>query len=54
MALDSIAYKIYDSIMNISPEKGALTQLYLATSPEVEQNNIKGKYYVSSGSCNHC
>lgn len=29
------------------PEDGALTQLYLATSPEVEEKNIKGQYYVS-------
>ncbi|KAI8380283.1 hypothetical protein BD560DRAFT_387685 [Blakeslea trispora] len=29
-----------------SPEDGALTQLYLATSPEVEQKDIKGSYYV--------
>lgn len=31
----------------ITPEDGALTQLYLATSPEVEEKKIKGQYYVS-------
>lgn len=30
----------------IKPEEGALTQLYLATSPEVEEKNIKGQYFV--------
>ncbi|KAI8647366.1 hypothetical protein BD408DRAFT_378672 [Parasitella parasitica] len=30
----------------ISPEDGALTQLYLATSPDVEKKSIKGAYYV--------
>jgi len=29
-----------------SPEDGALTQLYLATSPDVEEQNIRGQYYV--------
>lgn len=30
----------------ITPELGALTQLYLATSPDVETKDIKGQYYV--------
>jgi len=30
----------------ITPEEGALTQLYLATSPEVEKDDIRGQYYV--------
>ena len=29
-----------------SPEDGALTQLYLATHPDVEKKNISGEYYV--------
>lgn len=40
---------IFESIYNwflIPTEDGALTQLYLATSPEVEEKNIKGQYYV--------
>lgn len=28
------------------PAQGALTQLYLCTSPEVEQQNIRGEYYI--------
>lgn len=32
-----------------TPEDGALTQLYLATSPDVEQKNIKAQYYVPFG-----
>jgi hypothetical protein len=30
----------------ISTEDGAITQMYLATSPEVEEKNIKGQYYI--------
>jgi len=32
-----------------SPENGALTQLYLSTSPDVEEKNIRGEYYVPVG-----
>ncbi|GJJ74808.1 hypothetical protein EMPS_07166 [Entomortierella parvispora] len=28
------------------PKQGAMTQLYLATSPEVEEKDIRGKYFV--------
>ncbi|KAF9547956.1 hypothetical protein EC957_007469 [Mortierella hygrophila] len=31
--------------ISIPVEKGVLTQLYLATSPEIENKRIKGKYY---------
>lgn len=30
----------------IGPEKGAVTQTYLASSPEVEEKNYKGEYFV--------
>lgn len=33
-------------LLFISTEDGALTQLYLATSPEVEEKEVKGQYYV--------
>jgi hypothetical protein len=33
---------------SVTPEEGALTQLYLCTSPEVEKNDIKAQYYVGS------
>ncbi|CAJ1405066.1 unnamed protein product [Effrenium voratum] len=29
----------------LSPLRGAVTQLYLATSPEIESQNIRGQYY---------
>ena len=32
--------------MSIEAEDGAITQMYLATSPEVEEKDIHGKYYV--------
>ena len=34
------------SVVAFSAADGAITQLYLATSPEVESANIRGKYYV--------
>jgi retinol dehydrogenase-14 len=34
------------SIMAMSPKVGALTQLYLATSPQIENNNIRGRYFI--------
>lgn len=34
------------SVFFTKPEDGALTQLYLATSPEIEEKQIKGQYYV--------
>jgi hypothetical protein len=49
--LESFAAKVYNALIAITPEKGALTQLYLATSPEVEEKNIRGEYYVRSVIC---
>ncbi|KAF9089256.1 hypothetical protein BGX29_012135 [Mortierella sp. GBA35] len=40
------AFKLLASIASTSPEKGALTQLYLATSPEVEEKDIRGRYFI--------
>ncbi|KAI9276394.1 hypothetical protein BY458DRAFT_472631 [Sporodiniella umbellata] len=37
---------MFTSLFFVSTENGALTQLYLATSPEVEQKEVKGQYYV--------
>ncbi|KAI8379308.1 uncharacterized protein BYT42DRAFT_568378 [Radiomyces spectabilis] len=36
-------------MFQISTEDGALAQLFLATSPKVEQENITGEYYVPYG-----
>lgn len=41
-----IFWNLYSKIWGISEEKGALTSLYLATSPEVE--NVTGKYFAKS------
>jgi len=30
----------------VTPEHGALTQLYLATSPEVVEKDIRGRFFV--------
>lgn len=34
------------SVAAMRPEVGALTQLYLATSPEVENKDIRGRYFI--------
>ncbi|ORX51231.1 NAD(P)-binding protein, partial [Hesseltinella vesiculosa] len=47
-ALDGILTRVYNCF-NISTEDGSLTQLYLATSPEVEEKKIKGEYYIPYG-----
>ncbi|KAI8062421.1 hypothetical protein BC940DRAFT_308977 [Gongronella butleri] len=46
MSVDSILTTIYNKLVTITTEDGSLTQMYLATSPEVEEKKIKGKYYV--------
>ncbi|CAG8766652.1 33085_t:CDS:2 [Gigaspora margarita] len=33
----------------LTPDDGALTQLYCATSPEIEEKNFRGKYFVPFG-----
>ncbi|OAQ32837.1 NAD(P)-binding protein [Linnemannia elongata AG-77] len=37
---------VVSSVTAMTPEKGALTQLYLATSPEVENKDIRGRYFI--------
>ncbi|RIA88682.1 hypothetical protein C1645_825970, partial [Glomus cerebriforme] len=47
-----IIAKIGFKIINVfakSPENGALTQLYAATSPEIIEKNYRGKYFVPYG-----
>ncbi|CAG8509138.1 25461_t:CDS:2 [Gigaspora rosea] len=34
---------------SISPEDGAITTLYCATSPEIEEKNYRGRYFVPFG-----
>ncbi|KAG0364844.1 hypothetical protein BC939DRAFT_418123 [Gamsiella multidivaricata] len=34
------------NMIGVTPEMGALTQLYLATSPEVESQDIRGRYFI--------
>ncbi|CAG8644871.1 16207_t:CDS:2 [Cetraspora pellucida] len=33
----------------LTPNDGALTQLYCATSPEIEEKNYRGKYFIPFG-----
>jgi len=41
-----VAAKFIFSFLGMSPEEGAKTQLYLASSPDVE--GVTGKYFVKS------
>jgi hypothetical protein len=42
-------YDIIGKLLFVTPEEGAITQMYLATSPEIEEKSIKGKYFVPYG-----
>ncbi|ORX50539.1 NAD(P)-binding protein [Hesseltinella vesiculosa] len=45
--LGATLYRMFTAIMGaLTPEEGALTQLYAATSPDIESKNIHGTYYV--------
>ncbi|KAF9172891.1 hypothetical protein BGX21_001859 [Mortierella sp. AD011] len=46
------AYDLAGKLCASKPEIGALNQLYLATSPEVEQKDLRGLYFVPVG--NEC
>ncbi|CAG8779575.1 30819_t:CDS:2, partial [Racocetra persica] len=37
------------AIFLLTPDDGALTQLYCATSPEIEEKNHRGKYFIPYG-----
>ncbi|KAI7906118.1 NAD(P)-binding protein [Cokeromyces recurvatus] len=50
--IDEKTFVSFINLFLITPEDGAITQLYLATSPEVEQKDIKGHYYVPYASPN--
>ena len=39
-------FNVMTKIFAMSPRVGALTQLYLATSPEVESKDIRGRYFI--------
>jgi hypothetical protein len=45
----AVVKTILKKLVLISTKDGAITQLYLATSGEVEEQNIKGKYYIPFG-----
>merc|ERR1719476_576278 len=40
-----LAVHYFFSMIMLTPPQGAVTQLYLATSPEVESKDIRGEYY---------
>ncbi|KAI9272772.1 hypothetical protein BDA99DRAFT_499175 [Phascolomyces articulosus] len=50
---DSLFATFLYNVLTVPTEKGALTQMYLATSTEVESNNINGKYYVPNAKPGH-
>lgn len=47
--VQNFATTIINSLISITPEDGSVTQMHLATSPEIEEKNIKGKYFVPYG-----
>ncbi|KAG0042056.1 hypothetical protein BGZ89_007091 [Linnemannia elongata] len=38
---------IVKNAVTLTAERAALTQLYLATSPEIEERDVRGKYFIS-------
>ncbi|KAF9537940.1 hypothetical protein EC957_007442 [Mortierella hygrophila] len=40
------AGQLLNAVMGYSAEEGALTQLYLATSPEIENRDVTGQYFI--------
>ncbi|KAF9580731.1 hypothetical protein BGW38_002500 [Lunasporangiospora selenospora] len=51
-ALGSVAAKAYDlagRMCAATPEVGALNQIYCATSPDIEEKDLRGKYFVPVG-----
>lgn len=45
----SIGYDLAGRISAASPTKGAYNQLFCATSPEVEEKNYRGLYFMPTG-----
>ena len=37
------------SLVILTTDDGALTSLYCATSPEIEEKNLRGKYFIPHG-----
>jgi NAD(P)-dependent dehydrogenase (short-subunit alcohol dehydrogenase family) len=37
---------ITPKVFGMKPKEGALTQLYLATSPEIEDQDVRGRYFI--------
>ena len=42
----AVFFEYLTMVMAMKPEVGALTQLYCATSPEIENKDIRGKYFI--------
>lgn len=41
-------------IVGMDPKEGALTQLYCATSPEIENKNLRGRFFIPFGVESKC
>ncbi|KAF9090513.1 hypothetical protein BGX29_011427 [Mortierella sp. GBA35] len=48
-AVAATTYDLAGRMCAAKPEVGALNQLYLAASPEVEEKDLRGKYFVPVG-----
>ncbi|KAF9303808.1 hypothetical protein BGZ74_003000 [Mortierella antarctica] len=42
----AVFFEYLTMVVAMKPEVGALTQLYCATSPEIENKDIRGKYFI--------
>ncbi|KAG0055391.1 hypothetical protein BGZ83_008783 [Gryganskiella cystojenkinii] len=45
----SSAFKVVANRILLTPERGALTQLYAATSPQIENNDWRGQFFIPIG-----
>lgn len=43
--MGTVAEKV-TRMVAMSPKVGALTELYVATSPEIENNDVRGRYFI--------
>lgn len=47
-ALNTI-FNVMTTFLAMTPQQGALTQLYLASSPEIVNRDIRGRYFIPIG-----
>ena len=48
-ALAQKTWSVVSGTIGLTPERGALTQLFAATSPQIENNDWRGQFFVPIG-----